>query len=200
MVAPVIVVVPTSAAVPAQVVTASLAAGFRDAGMRPAVVAVDGGPDVAALTGTPVEAATGAGQLPAVVQAAGIAAVARRDGTDLVLVHAPVGLLAPIDASNASLADALVALTALDVRVGVVVAALPDADALGHTALVAQALRARAVDVLGVAVVGHDGPWPDAARLEDVAGTPLLGTTPPGAQDWDAATFTDRAGAWLPLE
>ena len=41
---------------------------------------------------------------------------------------------------------------------------------------------------------------PDAARLDDAAGAPLLGTTPVDAHTWDSDEFTARAGAWLPLE
>lgn len=200
MPAPVIVVVPTRSSVPAQVVTASLAVGFADAGMPAAVVAWSRGDEVSALTGTPVDAATGAGRLPAVVQAAGIAAVARREGTALVVVHAPVGLLAPLDASGATLRDILVSIAALDVRVGVVLAASADDDTLSDCTLACEALTVRGVDPLGIALVGHDGPWPDAARLEDLTGAACLGTTPPGAEGWSSEEFTARAGAWLPLE
>lgn len=200
MAAPVIIVTATSVRLPAHVATASLAVGFRDGGMRVEALALMGGDDVAALTGHDVPAATGAGRLPAVVQAAGIAAVARRDGTDLVLVHAPAGLLAPLDPTNATLLDICTAVRELDVRVGLVIATAPDDDALPHCTLVARAAAGAGVDVLGCVVVGHDGDWPDAARLEDVCGAPLLGTTPPGTQGWDTDEFTARAGAWLPLE
>lgn len=200
MSAPVIAVVPTSSSVPAEVVTASLAVGFTDAGMPAALVALAGGAAVQRLTGAGVDAATGAGRLPVVVQAAGVAAVARREGVSLVVLHAPVGLLAPLDASGATLRDLLVSLGALDIRAGVVLATSADGDTLSHCTLTTEALGARGVDVLGIAVVGHDGPWPDAARLEDLTGAPLLGTTPPDAETWDGEQFTARAGAWLPLE
>ena len=35
--------------------------------------------------------------------------------------------------------------------------------------------------------------------LPEVTGAPLLGRIPAGAGSWDAQTFQDRAGAWLPI-
>lgn len=117
---------------------------------------------------------------------------------DLVLVEGAGGLLVRFDDEGATLADAA---RLLDAPVLVVTPAA--LGTLNSTALTAEALRARDIEMLGVVV----GSWPDSPGLaercnvidlpEAAGGAPLLGAVPAGAGALDPAEFRTRATTWL---
>lgn len=228
--APVIVVTGTGTDVGKTVATAALAVGFREQGLRVAVVKpcqTGVGPDedadlaeVRRLAGelqthelvrlpeplAPDTAARHAGiDVPPVpVLASQVAQVSRRADVDLVLVEGAGGLLVRLDLAGGTLADLALCVQELGLRVGVVVVATAGLGTLNHSALTAEALQLRGLDCLGFVI----GSWPEdpdlAMRLNledlpEVTGAPLLGRIPAGAGSWDAQTFQDRAGAWLPI-
>jgi dethiobiotin synthetase len=131
-----------------------------------------------------------------------VAAVVERlvAANDLVLVEGAGGLLVRFDATGWTLADLAVRLAA---PVLVVVAA--GLGTLNHTALTAESLRARGVEVAGLVV----GAWPalpaepdlaeraNLADLPEVAGVALLGVLPAGMAALDAAGFLAAAGSGL---
>ncbi|MDH6128550.1 dethiobiotin synthase [Kitasatospora sp. GP82] len=137
---------------------------------------------------------------------------------DLVLVEGAGGLLVRYDEPGHTLADMALATAGLGLRTEVLLVAAAGLGTLNSTALTAEALRARGLDLLGVVV----GSWPagpdlaarcNLADLPTAAGAPLLGALPEhlatGAcisfaararmalapslgGDWDAAAFTAR--------
>ncbi|MFD5112011.1 dethiobiotin synthase [Streptomyces sp. NPDC058391] len=116
---------------------------------------------------------------------------------DLVLVEGAGGLLVRFDEAGGTLADA-----ARLLRAPVLVVAPAGLGTLNATALTAEALRARQLELLGVVV----GSWPAApdlaarcnlADLPEVAGAPLLGAVPEGAGALPPAEFRTRAASWL---
>ncbi|MFF2065610.1 dethiobiotin synthase [Streptomyces sp. NPDC058200] len=116
---------------------------------------------------------------------------------DLVLVEGAGGLLVRFDEAGGTLADA-----ARLLRAPVLVVAPAGLGTLNATALTAEALRARQLELLGVVV----GSWPAApdlaarcnlADLPEVAGAPLLGAVPEGAGALPPAEFRARAASWL---
>ncbi|WP_028815178.1 dethiobiotin synthase [Streptomyces flavidovirens] len=117
---------------------------------------------------------------------------------DLVLVEGAGGLLVRFDDEGATLADAA---RLLDAPVLVVTPAA--LGTLNSTALTAEALRARGIEMLGVVI----GSWPGAPGLaercnvidlpEAAGGAPLLGAVPEGAGALDPAEFRTRATTWL---
>ncbi|MFG3531881.1 dethiobiotin synthase [Streptomyces sp. NPDC047917] len=119
---------------------------------------------------------------------------------DLVLIEGAGGLLVRFDDEGSTLADAA---RLLDAPVLVVTPA--GLGTLNTTALTSEALRARALECLGV-VVGSMPAEPDlAARcnladLPVVAGAPLLGAVPTGAGALEPADFRVRARSWLAAE
>lgn len=157
-------------------------------------------------SGPPVLAAQTDGQPlpPVAVQAALVSRTARQPDVDLVLLADGLGLFTPIDGDGATTADLLDLLSALQVRVGVVIVCDIAPGTLHAATAVVEALRARHCDLLGTVLATR--PEPDdllggyvADTLESATGVPLLGSIPAGAADWDVAQFTDRAGAWLPV-
>ncbi|MBT2505721.1 ATP-dependent dethiobiotin synthetase BioD [Streptomyces sp. ISL-98] len=116
---------------------------------------------------------------------------------DLVLVEGAGGLLVRFDDDGATLADAA---RLLDAPVLVVTPAA--LGTLNSTALTAEALRARELELLGV-VVGSWPTHPDLAErcnltdLPEAAGAPLLGAVPEGAGALAPADFRTRAATWL---
>ncbi|MFE6161247.1 dethiobiotin synthase [Streptomyces sp. NPDC056486] len=118
-------------------------------------------------------------------------------GHDLVLIEGAGGLLVRYDDEGATLADAARLLTA-----PVLMVAPAGLGTLNTTALTAEALRARALEPLGVTI----GSWPAApdlashcnlADLPQAAGAPLLGAVPQGAGALAPDDFRARAGGWL---
>jgi dethiobiotin synthetase len=116
---------------------------------------------------------------------------------DLVLVEGAGGLLVRLDDDGATLADVARLLGA-----PVLVVAPAGLGTLNATALTAEALSARELELLGVVV----GSWPAepdlAARcnlvdLPEAAGAPLLGAVPEGVGALEPARFRARAGSWL---
>jgi dethiobiotin synthetase len=189
--APVIVVTGTGTGVGKTVTTAALVVGFREHGMRLAVVkpvqtglrAGEPGDldDVRRLAGdvetrepvrlpdplAPDTAArlAGVGLSSAADQAADIAALARRGDLDLVLVEGSGGLLVRLDSEGATFADLGSELAALGVRAGYVVVTLAGLGALNHSALTVEALRHRDLDCLGLVI----GSWPAPPDEPDLA-------------------------------
>ncbi|MGW0562553.1 dethiobiotin synthase [Streptomyces sp. NPDC003016] len=117
---------------------------------------------------------------------------------DLVLVEGAGGLLVRFDDDGATLADAA---RLLDAPVLVVTPAA--LGTLNSTALTAEALRARGIEMLGIVV----GSWPGEPGLaercnltdlpEVAGGAPLLGVVPEGAGALEPAEFRSRATTWL---
>lgn len=202
----VLVVTGTGTGVGKTVVTAAIAALAVASGRRVAVVKVTqtgvgpGQPgdvdEVRRLVGWPITgrelarypeplapatAARRAGLVP-VTPATAVAATQDLAAVhDLVLLEGTGGLLVPLDGGGATLADVAAALAA---PVLVVVAA--GLGTLNHTALTAEALRARGLTCAGIVI----GAWPDEADLAArcnvadlpvVTGLPLLGALPEGA-------------------
>ncbi|WP_344639157.1 dethiobiotin synthase [Kitasatospora cystarginea] len=135
---------------------------------------------------------------------------------DLVLVEGAGGLLVRYDEEGHTLADMALATAELGLRPAVLLVAAAGLGTLNVTALSAEALRARRLDLAGVVV----GCWPaepdlasccNLADLPASAGAPLLGVLPEGITGspetpfqhsarislapalggtWDAAAFT----------
>ncbi|MGW7052435.1 dethiobiotin synthase [Streptomyces sp. NPDC054887] len=117
---------------------------------------------------------------------------------DLVLVEGAGGLLVRFDGDGATLADAARLLGA-----PVLVVTPAGLGTLNSTALTAEALRARGIDMLGVVI----GSWPGSPGLAErcnvadlpvaAGGAPLLGAVPEGAGALDPADFRRAATRWL---
>ncbi|OEJ37871.1 dethiobiotin synthase [Streptomyces agglomeratus] len=219
----VIVVSGTGTEIGKTVVTAALAAVARAQGrtvavLKPAQTGVDAGEpgdadEVVRLAGegvaavelarfpeplAPATAARRAGMPP--VRPDDIAAAASKLDAeyDLVLVEGAGGLLVRLDDDGATLADVA---RLLDAPVLVVTPAA--LGTLNWTALTAEALRARDIEMLGVVV----GSWPAAPGLAErcnltdlpvaAAGAPLLGAVPEGAGALPPTEFRTRAATWL---
>ncbi|MFG3052346.1 dethiobiotin synthase [Kitasatospora sp. NPDC048239] len=117
-------------------------------------------------------------------------------GHDLVLVEGAGGLLVRYDDEGHTLADQARAVLGLGLPAQVLLVATAGLGTLNTTALTAEALTARGLDLLGVVI----GAWPDSPGLADrcnladlprSAGAPLLGALPSGAAV--AAGFPARA-------
>ncbi|UFQ13897.1 MULTISPECIES: dethiobiotin synthase [Streptomyces] len=145
----------------------------------------------------PDTAARRAGMTP--VRPSDVAEAAAKLATehDLVLVEGAGGLLVRFDEEGGTLADAARLLDA-----PVLLVASAGLGTLNTTALSSEALRARGVRQLGVAI----GSWPTApdlasrcnlADLPKSAEADLLGAIPEGAGALDGPTFRAAAGGWL---
>jgi dethiobiotin synthetase len=217
----VIVVSGTGTEIGKTVVTAAIASAFRAQGRSVAVVkpaqtgVAPGEPgdvaEVARLAGdvsgvevarfpeplAPATAARRAGVDP-VRPSQVVEAVEKMAGEhDLVLVEGAGGLLVRLDDDGATLADVARLLGA-----PVLVVAPAGLGTLNATALTAEALRARELELLGVVV----GSWPaepdlaarcNLADLPEAAGAPLLGAVPERAGALEPDRFRARAGSWL---
>ena len=92
-------------------------------------------------------------------------------------------------------------------RAGYVVVATPGLGTLNHSALTAEALRARGLDCIGFVI----GSWPQPPQepdlamrlnLEDlpsVTGATLLGRVPDGAGRYAGERFRAEAASWLTI-
>ncbi|MFJ3082942.1 dethiobiotin synthase [Streptomyces halstedii] len=219
----VLVVSGTGTEIGKTVVTAAVAAAFRDrrvAVLKPAQTGLAPGEpgdaaEAARLAGAhvtavelarfpeplaPETAARRAGLPP--VRPYEIAEAAQKLATehDLVLVEGAGGLLVRYDGEGSTLADAARLLAA-----PVLIVAPAGLGTLNATALTAEALRTRGLECPGVVV----GSMPDDAdlasrcNLDDLpvaAGAPLLGVLPAGAGSLEPADFRARAASWLAPE
>ncbi|OKJ42650.1 dethiobiotin synthase [Streptomyces sp. CB01580] len=219
----VLVVSGTDTEIGKTVVTAAVAAAWRDrrvAVLKPAQTGLAPGEpgdvaEVARLAGghvtavelarfpeplAPATAARRAGLPP--VRPYEIAEAAEKLATehDVVLIEGAGGLLVRFDDTGSTLADAARLLSA-----PVLVVARAGLGTLNATALTSEALRGRELECLGV-VVGSMPAEPDlAARcnvadLPVAAGAPLLGAVPAGAGALAPADFRAAAGGWLAAE
>ncbi|GJF34420.1 ATP-dependent dethiobiotin synthetase BioD [Kitasatospora sp. NE20-6] len=120
----------------------------------------------------------------------------------LVLVEGAGGLLVRYDDEGRTLADMARAAAALGLAPAVLLVASAGLGTLNTTALTAEALRARGLDLRGVVI----GAWPaepdlamrcNLADLPTVAGAPLLGALPLGAAAVGGEPFTAAARAAL---
>ncbi|WP_335935482.1 dethiobiotin synthase [Streptomyces sp. PTD5-9] len=219
----VLVVTGTDTEIGKTVVTAAVAAAWRDrrvAVLKPAQTGLEPGEpgdaaEVRRLAGShvtavelarfpeplaPATAARRAGLPP--VRPYEIAEAAEKLATehDVVLIEGAGGLLVRFDEEGSTLADAARLLSA-----PVLVVARAGLGTLNATALTAEALRARRLECSGV-VVGSMPGVPDLAarcNLADLpvaAGAPLLGAVPAGAGAWEPADFRSAARSWLAPE
>ena len=143
--------------------------------------------------------------LPSVAEhAARLAGIAGREDVDLVLVEGAGGLLVRIDDDAATIADLGSEFTAIGAKVGYVVVTTAGLGTLNHSALTAEALRARGLDCLGF-IIGSWPKNPDLAMrtnlrdLESVTGAQLLGRVPAGAGRWDPLAFQTEAASWITI-
>ncbi|MFD8799216.1 dethiobiotin synthase [Streptomyces atroolivaceus] len=219
----ILVVTGTGTEIGKTIVTAAVAAAFRDlrvAVLKPAQTGLAPGEpgdaaEVARLAGAhvtavelarypeplaPETAARRAGLPP--VRPFEIAEAAQKLETehDLVLVEGAGGLLVRYDERGATLADAARLLAA-----PVLVVAPAGLGTLNATALTTEALRTRGLACRGV-VVGSMPAEPDLAsrcNIDDLpvaAGVPLLGAVPAGSGTLEPADFQVRAASWLAPE
>ncbi|MEU9761454.1 dethiobiotin synthase [Streptomyces sp. NPDC047987] len=219
----VLVVTGTDTEIGKTVVTAAVAAAWRDrrvAVLKPAQTGLAPGEpgdaaEVARLAGghvtavelarfpeplAPATASRRAGLPP--VRPYEIAEAAEKLATehDMVLIEGAGGLLVRFDDAGSTLADAARLLSA-----PVLVVARAGLGTLNATALTSEALRSRELECLGV-VVGSMPAEPDlAARcnvadLPVAAGAPLLGAVPAGAGALAPVDFRAAARSWLAVE
>jgi dethiobiotin synthetase len=129
-----------------------------------------------------------------------VAELARR--VDVVLVEGSGGLLVRLDGRGGTLADLGRALRYSGVGTGVVLVVAAGLGTLNHTALTAEALRARDLPLLGLVV----GSWPrdpglaercNLEDLPDVAGAPLMGVIPEGVGGLDPSEVQSAAAGWF---
>lgn len=131
-----------------------------------------------------------------------IRALTAQTGADHVLIEGAGGVL--VDFGGHTAADLARTLAALSGQaVGAVIVARSRLGTLNHTALTAEALAHRGVDVTGIII----GSWPDPALPVDIDNrealttiAPLLGVLPAGAgHRLGAGDFQAQAPAWLRL-
>ncbi|MFF5727235.1 dethiobiotin synthase [[Kitasatospora] papulosa] len=216
----ILVVTGTGTEIGKTIVTAAVAAAYRDlrvAVLKPAQTGLAPGEpgdaaEVARLAGAhvtavelarfpeplaPGTAARRAGLAPVRPFEIAEAAQKLRTEHDLVLVEGAGGLLVRYDAEGATLADA-----ARLMEAPVLVVAPAGLGTLNATALTTEALRTRGLSCPGV-VVGSMPADPDLAsrcNIDDLpvsAGVPLLGAVPAGAGALEPADFRARARSWL---
>lgn len=143
--------------------------------------------------------------LPTVAEhAERVAALAARKDVDTVIVEGAGGLLVHLDGEGATLADLAIRLRERGVRAGFVLVVAPRLGTLNVTALTAEALSRRDLDLIGY-VVGSYPAEPDLAEqtnLDDLpgaAGVQSLGLIPEGAAALDPLTFRNDANKWVHL-
>ncbi|MFE7365288.1 dethiobiotin synthase [[Kitasatospora] papulosa] len=216
----ILVVTGTGTEIGKTIVTAAVAAAYRDlrvAVLKPAQTGLAPGEpgdaaEVARLAGphvtavelarfpeplAPGTAARRAGLAPVRPYEIAEAAQKLRTEHDLVLVEGAGGLLVRFDEEGATLADA-----ARLMEAPVLVVAPAGLGTLNATALTTEALRTRGLSCPGV-VVGSMPAEPDLAsrcNIDDLpvsAGAPLLGVLPAGAGALEPADFRARARSWL---
>ncbi|WP_078901774.1 dethiobiotin synthase [Actinacidiphila yeochonensis] len=200
----------------AAVAAASLAQGLSVAVLKPAQTGVaeeepGDAAEVARLAGAvtavelarypeplaPQRAARRSGRAPVTPAEVAEAAAKLSAVHDVVLVEGAGGLLVRYDEEGHTLADA-----AALMRAGVLLVARAGLGTLNATALTAEALRARRLNLLGL-VVGSWPGTPDLAErcnvsdLPGAAGAPLLGALPQGVGGLAPEEFRAAALNWL---
>jgi dethiobiotin synthetase len=124
--------------------------------------------------------------------------------SDVVIVEGAGGLLVRLDRTGGTLADLVIALREKGVSVGVVLVVTASLGTLNHTALTAEALRARDLPLVGVII----GSWPaepelaatsNLVDLPQIADAPLLGRIPEGVGALAPKQFRLQAHCWLRL-
>ncbi|MPZ96634.1 MAG: ATP-dependent dethiobiotin synthetase BioD [Propionibacteriales bacterium] len=221
-----VVVTGTDTGVGKTVVTAALARGYADRGLRVAVLKPTqtgvlpgeaGDVDVIArLSGVrdvvehvrlpeplaPDTAGRRAGTAMPTVQAHADR-IAGLD-TEVALVEGAGGLLVRLDDRSGTIADLALALCRADVPVAVVVVARAGLGTLNHAALTVEVLRRRGLEPAGL-VIGCWPADPDLAErcnvddLPAVTGLPLLGRIPAGAGQLTPDAFASAAPTWIPV-
>ena len=137
-------------------------------------------------------------------QARRIVEIARRDDVDIVLVEGAGGLLVHLDGEGRALTDLATHLGDEGVRVGFVLVVAARLGTLNVTALTAEALSRRGLDLIGY-VVGSYPEHPGLAErtnlddLADAAGAQCLGRIPSGAAGIDPREFRADATEWVHL-
>lgn len=200
----------------AAVAAASLAQGLSVAVLKPAqtgVAAEEPGDaaEVARLAGpvtavelarypeplAPRRAALRSGRAPVTPTEVAEAAAKLSAVHDVVLVEGAGGLLVRYDEEGRTLADMAALMGA-----GVLLVTRPALGTLNATALTAEALRTRRLNLLGLII----GSWPgtpdlaercNVADLPGAAGAPLLGALPQGAGALAPDAFRAAAPDWL---
>lgn len=130
--------------------------------------------------------------------------IAERDDIDTVIVEGAGGLLVHLDGEGNTLADLGIALRDAGARAGFVLVVAPRLGTLNVTALTAEALERRGLDLVGY-VVGSYPAEPDLAErtnlddLPSAAGAQPLGRIPAGAAGLGPAEFRARATEWVHL-
>lgn len=123
---------------------------------------------------------------------------------DVVLVEGAGGLLVRLDSRGGTLADLGTALHYKGISAGYVLVASAGLGTLNHTALTAEALRARDLPLLGVVVGSYpqDPGLAERTNLDDlprIANAPLLGCLPEGVGALGAVEFRAQAPGWLDI-
>lgn len=226
---PVLVVTGTDTEVGKTIATAAIAASLRARGQRVLVIKLaqtgltEGAEGDAQLVGrlaevevdehvrlpdplAPDVAAQLADQeIPTVAEHADrVAEHVRSAAYDLILVEGSGGLLVHLDSEGHTLADLAIPLEAQGIRVGYVVVARAGLGTLNHTALTLEAMRVRALDLVGV-VIGAMPAQPDVAEQTNVdqllrlADGQLLGAIPEGAGQLTPEDFRAAAPGWITL-
>lgn len=130
--------------------------------------------------------------------------IAERDDVDTVIVEGAGGLLVHLDGEGKTLADLGIALRDAGARAGFVLVVSPRLGTLNVTALTAEALERRGLDLVGH-VVGSYPAEPGLAErtnlddLPSAAGAQPLGRIPEGAARLKPAEFRARATEWVHL-
>lgn len=130
--------------------------------------------------------------------------IAERDDVDTVIVEGAGGLLVHLDGEGNTLADLGIALRDAGARAGFVLVVASRLGTLNVTALTAEALARRELDLIGY-VVGSYPSEPDLAErtniddLPTAAGAQPLGRIPTGAASLEPAEFRTHATEWVHL-
>ncbi len=153
----------------------------------------------------PSAAARRAGRVLPTVAEHAVAVRALAADHDLVLIEGAGGLLVELDSDGGTLADLGVLLRSQEPGCGVLLVCAAGLGTLNHTALTAEALRRRRLELLGLIV----GSWPaddteaDIAMQENlpdlprVADVPLLGRLPEGLGAVPTETFVRGIPGWF---
>lgn len=230
MPAPIILITGTDTEVGKTITTAAVAAALRSQGLRVAVIKPaqtglqPGEPgdvdEVKRLAGdvetfefvrlpeplAPDAAARRAHvDLPTVADhAVRVRDIADRDDIDTVLVEGAGGLLVHLDGEGGTIADLARELTQLGLRAGFVLVVSPGLGTLNVTALTAEALDRRHLDLIGY-IIGSYPTEPDLAEQENITDLPTaarsnpMGKLPEGASKLQPQEFQKQASTWVHL-
>lgn len=141
---------------------------------------------------------------PASDHATKIADIAARNDIDTVLVEGAGGLLVNLDADGGTLRELAEELNARGLRTGFILVVAARLGTLNVTALSAEALRAKGLELVGF-VIGSYPKNPGLAERTNVddlpraAGAPCLGSIPEGAGALEPSEFQQHASDWVRL-